>query len=65
MKHRGVSLFESSKMTAETREWWLEHINKDIEKENKQSSGDTSVPGMPNIPKPHIPKPSVPRVPKR
>ena len=44
-KHANLSTFEQGFMPAEERAWWIDRINRDIQKDNERN---TSAPGMPN-----------------
>ena len=44
-----LSLFEQNVMTAEERAWWIERINKDIQKQNESGGAPPGVAGMPEL----------------
>jgi len=49
-----LDLWEQNQLTAEERKWWIERINQEIEKRNKQqeaSAGTTRphTPGQPTV----------------
>ena len=48
-KFGNLSLFEQNVMTAEERAWWIERINKDIQKQNEGGGAPPGMPGMPEL----------------
>lgn len=54
-KYGNLSFFEQAQMPADERQWYLQRLQKEAEREKEQAGEVPRAPGMPNIP--NVPRP--------